>query len=128
MSQHILTAGYAGHSPEDLQRLVKQHQAQVFDIRFNPRARDPRWNRRALEHTLGIAYQHMPEFGNSAYKTGGIELVDFDGGVQKIVDCAAPVVILLCACKNPTDCHRTVIGHRLKELGFEVTEYDWSEL
>ena len=33
-------------------------------------------------------------------------------------------VILLCVCKDPAVCHRTLLGEKLREMGYTVKEID----
>ena len=119
----IYTMGYAGKDPAKLANLVKDLDAVVFDVRFQPHSRDNRWAGWALRRKLGEGeYRHVLTLGNRNYKIGGpIEIVNLDAGIEEIEKCEK-TVILLCACKDPKDCHRTVIALALIARGHYVFE------
>jgi uncharacterized protein (DUF488 family) len=122
MTQKIYTLGYSGRTPAALKAIIDNLDAMLFDIRFSPRSRDPRWARKNIEALLGPdRYRHVKALGNVNYKGGPIEFVDFAAGLELIKQSPRPVV-LLCVCKDPAICHRTVAATRLRELGFTVTE------
>jgi uncharacterized protein (DUF488 family) len=121
MTQQVYTIGYGGRTPAEIEQLAQDLDATVFDIRFSPRSRDPRWSRKQLGELLDSRYRHVRELGNVNYKGGPIELVDFDAGRELIEQSDRPV-ILMCVCRDPRICHRTVVAHRLREAGLSVTE------
>lgn len=121
MTQRVYTLGYSGRKMPALQELVEKLGAVIFDIRFSPRSRAPVWSGKNFQTTFGARYRHVKDFGNEAYKTGGIKLVDYEAGKAAIEAMGRPVV-LMCACKNPAICHRTTIAERLRAEGFTVEE------
>ena len=123
MTKKVYTFGYSGKDTADLDRLVDDLGAVVFDVRFSPRSRNPHWNRRALEALLGDRYRHVRALGNANYRGGPIEIVDLEEGVRTIQASPQPV-ILMCVCKDPRICHRTTIADHLRALGFDVEELD----
>jgi len=74
--RRAFTAGYAGRRPEALARLAERLDLTVFDVRFSPTSRDPRWRRPHLEKLLGDRYRHVGALGNVNYKGGPILLAD----------------------------------------------------
>lgn len=126
----IYLAGYAGRKPEQLKQLSDVLEATVVDIRLSPRSRVPYWDSSALKSLLGSNYVWVRELGNVNYKGfGEISILDMTRGVDRVVGIgllSGKDMILLCACKNGCDCHRTVVGKRFTDLGFEVQEVDWS--
>jgi hypothetical protein len=103
----------------DLKKLVKAVQklgATVFDVRFSPRSRDPRWNRGNLEKVFGDRYVHVKDLGNINYKGGSIEFVNLESGMAKIAErLGSSPVVLMCGCWKRKECHRIVIGMRFNE-------------
>jgi uncharacterized protein (DUF488 family) len=122
MTLKVYGIGYSGKDPEAVRRIAEALDAVVFDIRFSPRSRDPRWAGRNVAAALGAGrYEHVRALGNRNYKGGPVELVDFEAGLRRIFDSERPV-ILMCVCRDPATCHRTVVGRRLEEAGLEYTE------
>lgn len=121
MTTEVYTFGYAGKKIEELQRIVQELDAIVFDVRFSPRSRNPAWNKENLETVLGPRYRHVRALGNRNYRGGPIEIVDMAAGIQEILN--APFsVVLMCVCSDPQVCHRTFVGDHLRTLNFEVQE------
>lgn len=126
----IFTWGYQGREVTELQTLLIQHQAVVFDARLKPVSRfSPQWNRKALQATLGEQYIHIPEWGNLNYKAeiapkGEIVLSDFEAGVNRLKNqLQFTSIFIMCVCKNHHTCHRTTIAKNLRALGYQVQEY-----
>jgi uncharacterized protein (DUF488 family) len=112
----LYTLGYSGWTPEAIQEEAQACNAVVCDIRYSPASRHPQWRQRQLSQLLGARYQHVQALGNRNYKNGGpIELADYDAGKQVIAEILAtgPSVILMCACKDLTTCHRLTAAERL---------------
>ncbi len=101
MTATIYTYGYGGKHPEELEKMVAELGATIFDVRFSPRSRNPAWSGKRLRERFGDRYQHAKAFGNANYKGGDI---------------------LICVCKDPTICHRTYIARKLVNEGFAVEE------
>jgi len=115
----VYTFGYQGRDPRELLTLCKRKDAVVVDVRYSPRSRNPRWNRRMLEKVLGERYVWIREFGNKNYATGGrIKLVDFAAGVEKLNGLQYNCCILLCQEADPDKCHRKVVARMLNRQGF----------
>lgn len=121
MTQQVYTFGYSGHTSAQLKQLAEELDAIVFDIRFSPRSRDPQWSGKRLRAALGHRYQHIRELGNENYKSGPIQLVDFEAGRKLIEDSSNPI-ILMCVCQNYRDCHRAVVASKLSQLGIATKE------
>ena len=121
MTNQIYTIGYSGRKPEEVKRIVEELGAVLFDIRFSPRSRDPRWAGGNVAKLLGANYRHVRELGNINYKGGPIAFVDLAKGIDLIRQAERPVV-LMCVCKDHHTCHRAAAAETLREQGFEVTE------
>ena len=122
MKPKVYGIGYSGRKLHEIRQLVQDLDAVVFDIRFSPRSRAPQWNGNRLSDELGSdRYLHVKEFGNKNYRGGPIELVDYEGG-KSIIEASTRPIILMCVCKDPAICHRTLIMGRLEMEGFEVEE------
>jgi len=122
MTRQIYTIGYAGRDPQRVKEMADKLGAYLFDIRFSPRSRDPRWAKSNLQKVFGQKYIHLPEWGNANYKNGGdVQIVNFEQG-RAVIDRLASPVMIMCACKDPTWCHRTFLADMLIDLNYSVTE------
>lgn len=121
MTKLVYLIGYTGSPPARIEQLVTELDATLVDIRFQPRSHNPVWNRHALAQRLGERYVHCGALGNADYQQGGMRIADFDAGLA-VIEASPRPVILMCACAAPEHCHRTVVGERLADLGFEVVE------
>ena len=114
--------GYSGRSVEDVAAIAKKLDAIIVDIRFNPMARAVPWRGYTLIKTLGDQYVQIKAFGNPNYKNGQpIAILDYESGKEQI-EATGKNIILLCVCKDPHICHRTVILDQLAKDGFEARE------
>jgi uncharacterized protein (DUF488 family) len=121
----IYTAGYSGHTPEELAKRAEALGAVVCDIRFKPVSRRPEWNRSRLASLLGTRYVWLQAFGNVNYKSDGpIELLNAPKGLMAIESLPGPV-ILLCFCKEAEGCHRSEVARLLHEQGIKTQELVW---
>lgn len=113
----IFTFGYSGASLFDLTCLSERFDATVIDTRYSRRTRNVQFSVKRLAAGLKDHYVHFREFGNLNYKNGGpIKLADPDLGIAK----ATPIlrsrsVILLCVCRSPERCHRSLVARLLAE-------------
>jgi len=123
MTTKIFTTGYQGKTLPLLLQLAAERGAMIVDIRFSPHSKNPSFDIANMQKFLGAAYIHLPELGNADYKTNHIRLVNYPAGREWLRQLKVPA-ILLCACKDPRDCHRTHIANLLKNEGFEVEEIE----
>ena len=137
--RNIFTVGYATHSLAEFIGLLQRHGVTaVADVRSQPYSRVPEFNRESLKVALrssGIEYVFLGrELGarreeREAYETGGrasyeriAGLPAFREGIERLEQGATrDTIALMCAEKNPVDCHRTVLVCRhLRRLGFNI--------
>ena len=111
----VYTMGYSGRKLDDVQRIVQELEAVLFDIRFSPRSRSPVWNGANLRRVLGARYQHIKAHGNRNYKGGAISVVDYEAGKAAIARSGRPE-ILMCVCRDCATCHRRTVADRLGNL------------
>ena len=135
----VLTVGHSNHALEAFVALLQQHGVTALaDVRSAPYSRfNPQFNRKALDASLeavGIRYVFMGRaLGGrpddpSCYEDGRVRYDRLAGtllfreGLERIVDGAARQrIALMCAEKEPLDCHRTIlIGRSLAERGVAV--------
>ncbi len=125
----VLTAGYSGRDPHRLRRIAEAMDATVVDIRLQPRSRAPQWQKRSMIGLLGHRYTLCSKLGNVNYNTGGpIMIRDMDFGLVYLLEglIYCPRLILLCGCREPEGCHRTVVARELTERhGIVTAELDW---
>jgi len=118
----IYTTGYLLYSLKSFADAVKAVDATVVDIRMSPFSRAPQWQGYNLAKSLP-KYIHIKEFGNAAYKTGGIRIADFEAGLKRLEKIDGNVV-LMCACKYASECHRTTLADMLRSIGYSVKELE----
>ena len=118
----IYTLGYSGWLPTHLEKTVTDLDAVLCDIRYSPASRNPQWSKKQLSALLGARYLHIQALGNVNYRNGGaIALADFPSGKQAVepIRASGQQIILMCACRDVTTCHRLVAGQQLS--------MDWGE-
>lgn len=120
--KQVYGIGYSGRTRDELRRIVEELDVVLVDIRFVPYSRNPDFRKAALQKTLGDRYLHLQALGNRNYKGGPVDLVDYQAGKAALEALARPA-LLMCMCKDPVTCHRTVVLRRLAGEGFEVQEY-----
>ena len=140
-TQHtVFTVGHSNHSPEAFVAFLKKHGVdEVVDVRSSPYSRytaqfNLEFLRRALEEA-GIGYVFLgTELGGrpadqSCYDADGRVRYDrladtdlFDEGIERLIRGADErLIALMCAEKEPLDCHRTLLVARtLVERGVDV--------
>ncbi|MCY4111098.1 MAG: DUF488 domain-containing protein [Chloroflexi bacterium] len=131
-TQHpVLTIGHSNHSLEAFLELLRTHGIdEVADVRSSPYSRyTPHFGHRVLSEALesaGIGYAFLGgELGGrprdrSCYDAEGrvrydrlAESDEFDDGIRQIVHGADERrIVLMCAEKEPLDCHRTLLVAR----------------
>ncbi len=123
----VMTIGHSTHSAEAFLALLRQHQVEaVADVRSSPFSRfNPQFNREALEQFLkenGNRYVFLgKELGarsedRSCYLDGRVQYARlartplFQSGLDRVLQGAARYrVALMCAEKEPLECHRTLL-------------------
>ena len=136
----VLTIGHSNHPLEAFLALLQRHGvALLADVRSAPYSRfNPHFNRKALDAALsarGIAYLFLgralggrPE-DRSCYEDGHVRYDRlartplYREGIDRVVEEAEHRrIALMCAEKEPLDCHRTIlVGRSLAERGIAVT-------
>ena len=136
----VLTVGHSNHPLEAFLALLQRHGVTLLaDVRSAPYSRfNPHFNRRALDAALsarGIAYLFLgralggrPE-DRSCYEDGRVRYDRlartplYREGIDRVVEEAEHRrIALMCAEKEPLDCHRTIlVGRSLAERGIAVT-------
>lgn len=138
--QHmVLTIGHSTHSIEAFLDSLKKHGiTAVADVRSTPFSRfNPQFSKGALEQSLrshGIRYVFLGrELGArsgdpSCYDGGRVQYSKlaqtelFKSGLERVIEGAREYrITLMCAEKDPLECHRTLLVARaLTERGVEV--------
>ena len=135
----VLTVGHSNHPLETFVSLLKQHGVTTLaDVRSAPYSRfNPQFNRKALDAALqahGIAYLFLgralggrPE-DRACYEYGRVrydrlaQTPLYREGIGQVIETAeVERLALMCAEKEPLDCHRTLlVGRSLAERGVAV--------
>ncbi len=114
----ILTIGYGGKHPDGFfKELDSLHPDIVVDVRENPhRAYLGVYTYPQLSKRLGIRYTWIKELGNKT-RLMPPTLVDEETGMKKLKTLAEThhCIVLLCAEKKETDCHRGYVKKRFTE-------------
>jgi uncharacterized protein (DUF488 family) len=126
----LFTIGHSNHTAEHFLDLLQHHDiGAVADVRSTPFSRrNPHFNRERLEESLaahGIAYLFLGrELGARAsdptlYRDGRVDYALlastplFQAGLEQLLEAARQRrVAILCAEKEPLDCHRTILVSR----------------
>lgn len=135
----IYTIGHSKYSLDEFIALLEQHGVTaVADVRSAPYSRfSPQFNKQALERDLkthGVKYVFLGrELGArsddpACYSGGRVQYGRlaqtglFKAGIERVVRGAAEHrIALMCAEKEPLECHRTLLVSRaLDQLGMEV--------
>ena len=136
---HVLTVGHSNHPLETFVALLRQHGVTTLaDVRSAPYSRfNPHFNRKSLDAALqahGIAYLFMgqalggrPE-DRSCYEKGRVRYDRlartplYREGIEQVIERAeVERLALMCAEKEPLDCHRTLlVGRSLAERNVAV--------
>jgi uncharacterized protein (DUF488 family) len=140
MSTSIFTIGHSNHSIDDFLRMLAANGVTaIADVRSSPYSRfNPQYNREDLKNSLaskGMRYVFLgAELGArsddpSCYVDGKVqydrlaESPAFSFGIGRVMEGSRTHrVALMCAEKDPLDCHRTILVSReLVEKHVEVT-------
>lgn len=139
MQNTVFTIGHSTHPQERFISLLVQHGVTALcDVRSKPHSRvNPQFNREELQQTLktnGIAYVFLGrELGArsddpSCYEDGKVQYDrlahtgQFRQGIQRVQDGMTSYrIALMCAEKEPLECHRTIlVARHLADLGLDV--------
>jgi len=139
MPRTVYTIGHSNHSRDRLIELLMQHKINaVCDVRSSPYSRmNPQFNREELKLSLseiGIRYVFLgKELGarsedKSCYRNGQVQYdllaqTDlFKSGIERVRQGAESYKLaLMCAEKEPLECHRTIlVSRQLAEEGMPI--------
>ena len=139
MSKSVLTVGHSTYPIGDFVFLLQTHGVTaVADVRSAPYSRfNPQFNRETVSEALaehGIRYSFVGrELGArskdpACYKDGRVQYArlartaQFQRGLDHVIQEASKYrVALMCAEKDPIDCHRTIlVGRELLRRGIDV--------
>jgi len=140
VKKHVYTVGHSTHPFERFAHLLETHSiTAIADVRSSPYSRvNPQFNRESLAEKLrerGIGYVFLgKELGArsndpACYRDGKAqyELIAktalFEQGITRVLSGADKhKVALMCAEKDPIECHRAIlVGRTLNEKGMEVS-------
>jgi uncharacterized protein (DUF488 family) len=114
LTAHVITFGYAGIvHPAQLRDTLGPAIDVVVDVRLNAWSGNRAFSVGTAD-TVGAAgydYIHLPALGNADFRTGGMRIADIEA-ITVVLDLvrAGNAVALMCACADPTDCHRRVLA------------------
>ena len=139
MQDWIFTIGHSTHPIERFVALLQQHGIEVLaDVRSTPFSRfNPQFNRASLSHSLassGIRYEFMGEelgarssdpacFENGRVSYARLAATElFQRGLARLREAAKTQrVAMMCAEREPLDCHRTIlVARELERAGEKV--------
>jgi len=118
----IYTLGYSQpKAAATLERLMRQPQTLLLDVRYQPVSRwNPEWNRAELAARYGEQYRWERRLGNVNYwsRERGIQL---PAGSQEAVQEAASLLlagtslVILCCCVDERACHRSLVAKLIQD-------------
>ena len=136
----IYTIGHSTHPIERFVELLQRHGIQILaDVRSTPFSRfNPQFNRASLGHSLasaGIRYEFMGEelgartSDPTCFENGRVSYARlaatplFQRGLARVREAAATQrIAIMCAEREPLDCHRTIlVARELERAGETVT-------
>lgn len=118
----FLTTGYYGKKMAEFEAMTERGWL-IADVRISPFSRfQPDFIGKRMAAKLGDGYLHIPEWGNPQRKEGVLAIADFEKGFLRLNSAGTDKAILLCACKYPLKCHRSLLGKMLQENGYKVKE------
>jgi len=139
MTRSVFTIGHSNHRTEQFVALLQMHGITALcDVRSKPYSQfHPQFNRESLKKSLrehGVAYVFLGrELGArsedcSCYEHGKVQYDRlartelFRKGLDRILKGSESYrIALMCAEKEPLDCHRTILVARsLESLGFDI--------
>jgi uncharacterized protein (DUF488 family) len=139
MSSVVYTVGHSNHASEEFLALLKVHGiTAIADVRSRPYSRyNPQFDRETLKVALateGIQYVFLGgELGArssdpACYERGVVQFErlaraeEFKAGLRRVLEGAAQYrIALMCAEKEPLECHRTIlVARQLAALGATV--------
>lgn len=139
MQQTVFTIGHSTHTSQHFISLLQSHRiTAICDVRSKPYSRtNPQFNREDLKATLrayGIAYVFLgKELGArsddpACYEHGQVQYdrlaqTDlFRRGLDRVQEGINKYrIALMCAEKEPLECHRTIlVARHLQALGFKI--------
>lgn len=138
--RQVFTLGYEGRSLPEVLDIVRTRRIEdVLDVRENASSRKVGFDSTALEEEfarIGVKYAHLSQLGceresRHALWRGGATaafLANYRGrlaerprDLENLVDRVRSArALLLCLERDPSRCHRAVLGERLREEGFRV--------
>lgn len=121
----IYSLGYTGFPYQALIDFVLERPGLLLaDVRLKPFSRfHPRWNQAHLQAALGTQYEWFEPLGNLNYKGGPVTLKDPTTGIDRLrhrLD--THDLAIMCACRDPRHCHRSVIAGLLEAEGWTVEQ------
>jgi uncharacterized protein (DUF488 family) len=135
----IFTIGHSNHTLEKFVELLRQHEVTtVVDVRSAPYSKwQPQFSKESLTDALkklGIDYLFFgKELGArsddpSCYENGKVQYRRlaktylFRQGLERVlIECETRRMVLMCAEKDPLDCHRTLlVARELASAGVQV--------
>lgn len=138
-SNLIFTIGHSTHSIEQFLGLLKSNQiTAIADVRSSPYSRfNPQFNRENLkpklkDHAISYAYLGRELGARSeepdCYENGQVQYQRlaktkmFKSGLQRVLrGMEKHRVTLMCAEKEPLECHRTIlVGYELAKIGVNI--------
>lgn len=121
-NKQILPARDASKLPEALKAIGG---GMIVDIRIESMSPIPGWSGAALRQLLEDRYAHVPELGNKAKDSGRIEILDMEGGISKLNRMEHWPLVLICTCRSPKSCHRSVVAEGLRAAKMRSQEWEY---
>jgi uncharacterized protein (DUF488 family) len=138
----VFTLGYQTRDLEEVLRTVQSHRIeQVLDVREYAMSKKPGFSAAELKEALariGVAYIHLPELGcsrgsrHALWRGKGTEafLEEYRRRLAERPQAYAELIyrirsarsLLLCLERDPSRCHRAVLGERVRAEGIPTQD------
>ncbi len=123
MKGKIIPFGYANSGVTELERLMKDVNTYLVDIRLSPQSQWQDFNKGSLQARFPNRYMHMPELGNVNYRNRlPIQIASPDQGIARLINGIRQgyTIVLMCGCKEYESCHRHTVVNLLQDALSEV--------
>ena len=127
--KRLYTVGHSNRSLEELLEVLQEATVHTLvDVRRYPASRrHPQFNRSELSGELlkhGVIYHHLGKslggFVDGSYESH-MRTPGFLRGLETLEDLAgSSVTVLMCAERDPTECHRHHLADLLRDRGWDV--------
>lgn len=122
----IYSFGYQKRTVQEVFEFCKLRKATLIDIRYSADSKREEFKQDNLKNLFRGRYCHVPELGNTAYRSGEISISDMTIGLEIVACwCEDMPIALMCVCPKYETCHRKLVNDALwQHFRIGVVEVD----